>query len=408
MNSLRGISRKIDAVLLLVMVGLCLALILAWNYYQTRKMTGYEKDVFAAELLAYDLPEQAAAILEESISRQPYSEKSLKMRQALADIYMKELHQFEKALAELVFLRTFSLPDAAAIEDNIRYCLNRLGRSYDVDRRKLLAAGENPVANNVASDTVIRIGNRHAVSLEDVHNQLRVMNIDPKSIDKARLDAVVQAMAREKLLHRAAERENVERDPDYIKQIRQFENNLRLKLYLEKHVLREAKISDAELQDFISRNRERFSQPDRVRFSAYAFSDAAAAEIFIRNRQEGAEEEMPPYEVMTDRSEVPIGQLPVEIRSLDFKVAEKIEYFGPMRVNERYLVYQIHSHTQGEKLPAAQIEEFARRSLIEEKQQQLLASRIAELAGKEEMKINEEVLKKEFFPEAKTAEPETK
>ncbi|MDN5280284.1 MAG: hypothetical protein PWR01_4249, partial [Clostridiales bacterium] len=139
MNSLRGISKKIDAILLMVMAGLALSLVLAWNYYQTRKMTGYEKDRFAAELLAYDLPQEAAHVLEESIRMQPYSDKSLKMRRALADIYMKELGQFDKALGELVFIRTFSTDVASETEEDIKFCLNRLGRTYDVDRREMLA-----------------------------------------------------------------------------------------------------------------------------------------------------------------------------------------------------------------------------------------------------------------------------
>jgi len=92
--------------------------------------------------------------------------------------------------------------------------------------------------------------------------------------------------------------------------------------------------------------------------------------------------------------------LPAEIRSLDFKAAKGIEFFGPVRIGQKYLIYQIHAFTQGEKLPAEQVQAFARQSLTEKKQQELLGRKIAELAAKEEMKINDEVIDKAFFGQA--------
>lgn len=402
MNSLRGISKKIDAILLLVMAGLILALVLAWNYYQTRKMTGYEKDLYAAELMAFDLPEKAAAILEESINRQPYSDKSLKMRRALADIYMKELHQFEKALGELVFIRTFADDTASATEDDIRYCLNRLGRSYDVERRRMIDQGVNPVENNVSSATVVRLGNKEAISVAQVRRQLDSMNLTAENIGPEKLEAIVQAMAREKLLLRAAEREQIDRDPAFVEQARQFEENLKLKIYLEKFVLKDMKISEDEVAQFVARNAASFAQSDRVNYSAYAFTDATSAELFLNQKKSGESDQVMPetYEIRADRVEMPVEQLPAEIRSLDFKVAGDIEFFGPMRIGDKYLVYQIHSYTPGKKLPANQVDAYARQSLTEQKQQALLGKKIAELAAKEEMKINEDVIKETFFKKA--------
>lgn len=403
MNSLRGISKKVDAVLLLVMIGLILALMLAWHYYQTRRMTGYEKDRYAAELLAFELPEKAAAILEDSISRQPYSSKSLKMRRALADIYMKELHEFDKALGELVFLRTFSPGTASETENDIRYCLNRLGRTYDVDRRKMLDKGLNPLESSVASDTVVRLGNRAAVSLEQLRHRLRAMNLSEKNVAKEQLDAVVQAMARETLLKRAAEREGIERDPAYIDAIRQIEDNLKLKFYLEKYVLKDMAISDQDVADFVARNAASFTGSDRVKYSAYAFTDATSAEMFLNQKKSGVVEDSlnaESYETLANGLEVTVEHLPAEIRSLDFKAARAIEFFGPVRIGQKYLIYQIHAFTQGEKLPTEQVQAYARQSLTEKKQQELLGRKIAELAAKEEMKINDEVIDKAFFGQA--------
>lgn len=404
MNSLRGISKKTDAILLMVMAGLALSLVLAWNYYQTRRLTGFEKDQFAAELLAYDLPTEAATILEESIRMQPLSDKNLKMRRALADIYMKELNQFEKALGELVFIRTFSPGNASETESDIRYCLNRLGRTYDVERRAMLDNGINPVKNEVTSAAIVRIGNKEAVTVEELKSRLQEMKISEDNIDKQKLEGIVQAMAREKLLYRAADRENLSREQAFINQVRQFESNLKLKSYLERFVFKDLQVTAADISKFISDNAAKFSMPAKVKYSCFAFGDPADAEEFIAYKQNGrisASGSVPtPDEIVASQLELAVSQLPAEIKSLDFEAASSIEFFGPGKIGEKYLVYQIHNFTKEQRIPEEQLKEYARRTVTEQKQQELLARKVSELAAKEEMKINSSVIEEAFFKKA--------
>ncbi|MGM0599946.1 MAG: peptidyl-prolyl cis-trans isomerase [Candidatus Rifleibacteriota bacterium] len=404
MNSLRGISKKINAILIIVMAGLALGLVLAWHYYQTRKLVTVEKDQYAAELLAHDLPGQAVRILEDSISRDPLSEKSLKKRKTLADIYMKELDQYEKALAELVFIRTFAPGNASETESEIRYCLNRLGRTYDVERRQMLAEGINPLKNEVASDTVIRIGNKEALSLADLKNRLQSMNLDSDNLQKSQLDKIVHSIAREKLLKRAAEREKISQSEDFVRQIREFEENLKIKLFLEKNVFSEITVKEAEVDAFIKNNADQFKMPDRVKYSCFAFQNAGQAEFFIEQKEadsafEYAQSASAP-QVIADEIERPVEKLPAEIRSLNFSLADQIGFFGPIKIDDKYLVYQIHSFVPGQKLPPAQVRNYAKQKLTERKQQEILSAAISELAEKEEMKINEEVIKNAFFAQA--------
>jgi hypothetical protein len=402
MNSLRGISKKINALLLMVMAGLALSLVLSWNYYQSRKLTGYEKNTYAAELLAYDLPAEAVNMLEQSISLQPLSEKSLKMRRKLAQIYMNELNQYEKALSELVFIRTFSGKKNEDVEEDIRFCLNRLGRVYDVDRRMMIDDGVNPVKNEVASQTLVRIGNKEAISVDEFRARLREMGIDEKSLDQQRLLALLQALAREKLLHRAADREKISREPEFIDKVREFEENLKLKTYLEKFVFKDMQIPETQIKAFMKNNAEQFKTSARVKYSCYAFATAAVAEEYLRQQERSgpyASEELD-YEVVTHNKELPVDQLPAEIRSLNFSVADAIEFFGPVKIEDRYLVYQIHNYKPAQELPEAQVQEYARKSLTEKRQQELLNSKINELAKKEEMKINDEIVKEVFFKKA--------
>ena len=108
MNNLHTLNRKLDAMLIMVIAVLILGLALSYNYYQSRRTTNTENSEYAADLLAYSLPSEAAKVLEENIRRQPLSQKGLKMRKALAEICMNELNDYDKALAQLVFINHFA------------------------------------------------------------------------------------------------------------------------------------------------------------------------------------------------------------------------------------------------------------------------------------------------------------
>ncbi|PKL39308.1 MAG: hypothetical protein CVV41_21465 [Candidatus Riflebacteria bacterium HGW-Riflebacteria-1] len=275
MNSLRSISRKIDAMLVMIIAGLVLSLALAWNYYQSRRMTYVEKETLAASLLAHGLPSEAASVINEMIQRQPVSNNSLKLRRVLSEVYMNELNDFEKALSELVFIKNFA-PDseiASGSEEAIRYCLNRLGRVYDVERRRLLEAGENPVENTVNAASVVRFGNRHAISIDQVRQKLAQMQ--GRAINKELIEAVVNGMTQELLLARAAERENIKRDSDFIEQVRRYEKNLAINNYLQKKVLTDGSLTEEKQRELMTSEIGRLARLEEMHID----SDLIAKEL---------------------------------------------------------------------------------------------------------------------------------
>lgn len=275
MNSLRSISRKIDAMLIMIIAGLVLSLALAWNYYQSRRMTYVEKETLAASLLAYSLPSEAAAVMNEMIQRQPVSERSLKLRRVLAEVYMNELNDFEKALAELVFINNFAPGSevASGTEDAIRYCLNRLGRVYDVERRRLLEGGENPLENTVNDSSVVRFGNRHAISVDQIRQKLAGMK--KEDLTKNLVESVVNGMAQEMLLARAAERENIKKDSAFIETVRRYEKNLSINHYLQKKVLNADKLTEEKQRELMTAEISRLAQLEEMKID----TDVIAREI---------------------------------------------------------------------------------------------------------------------------------
>ena len=246
MNNLHTLNRKLDAMLIMVIAVLILGLALSYNYYQSRKTTYTENSEFAADLLAYSLPSEAAKVLEENIRRQPLSEKGLKMRKALAEICMNELNDYDKALAQLVFINHFAKDSeiASGTDNQIKYCLNRLGRVYDAERRNMMNEGVNPITNTVGSETVVQLGNKQGISLDELKLRLATMGIASKDMTKETVNNVLHQMTQELLLSRAANRENLKQDPEVIAMLKKLENNVLMSVYLQKYVLKDVKDND--------------------------------------------------------------------------------------------------------------------------------------------------------------------
>ena len=248
MSNIRSLNRKLDAMLIMVIAGLILGIALSYNYYQSRKTTYTENSEYAADLLAYSLPSEAAHVLEENIRRQPLSEKGLKMRKALAEICMNELNDYDKALGQLLYIKRFA-PDSAiasGTDEKINYCLTRLGRVYDAERRNMLKEGVNPIVNTVASDTIVQLGNKHAIGLQEFKLRLAQLGIDSKDLNKETANNVINQMTQELLLSRAANRENLKKDPEVIAKLKILENNFLMSVYLQKFVLKDVNSNDKE------------------------------------------------------------------------------------------------------------------------------------------------------------------
>jgi hypothetical protein len=248
MSNIRTLNRKLDAMLIMVIAVLILGIALSYNYYKSRRTTFSENSEYAADLLAYSLPSEAARVLEENIRRQPLSEKGLKMRKALAEICMNELNDFDKALGQLLYIKRFA-PDSAiasGTEEKINYCLTRLGRVYDAERRNMLNEGINPIVNTVASDTIVQLGNKQAIGLNELKLRLGQIGLSGKDITKENVTNILNQMTQEMLLARAANRENLKKDPEVISMLKKLENNVLMTVYLQKFVFKDVKTDDKE------------------------------------------------------------------------------------------------------------------------------------------------------------------
>jgi hypothetical protein len=400
MQGLRGLTVRIHAILFMTMAGLGLGLVVAWQLYDTRRAEPADRQDYAAELLAHGLPAEAAHVLEEAIRQEPRSARSVRWRRVVADILIDRLGDHEKALAHLVYVRTFEPRLASETEPLIRQCMDRLGRVYDVQRRLLLADGKNPVQSSVGSATVVAFGNEGALSVSDVRRRLIQAGKPVRGAPAEEVRGLVENVAGEMLLQRAARRAGIRQDPEFLAQVRLFEENLALQRYLHDHVLKDVEVDEQALDLYLKQHQAEFSSPARVVFSQFAFVDADSAQAYVV----GATPATAPV-VVVDHANATIDGLPAPLRRIPWETDPVKGTLGPLETGGRWEVFEIHEVVPARRVPPDLARQQARLQLLESKQSGVLREKIAQLARQEDLKILEDVLQREFGPPASGTTP---
>ncbi len=395
MNVMKGFERRINTILLISILLLALSLVLAWERYSERKPGSADRVNYASELLAHGLPFEASGVLQNELENKPVNRETLKLRMVLAEILIDKIGDFEKALSELVFIRLHDPTMASSTENMVQRCMDRLGRVYDVQRRLLLEEGKNPLTSRISSGTAVRFGNEGVISISEVERKLAQLGLPTKNPPQEELNRIVQGMAGEILLRRAAKRANIDRQPQFLEQVKQFETNLILQKYLEEHVLKDVKVDEQALSLFLERNRNLFESPLRVVFSALSFQDEAGAKAYVNGQTPASQPE-----TIADHSNVVVAELPKPLKNIPWETEPVKGSLGPIEVDGKWMVYPIHEVIPATRTPPELAHQQARLKLLEEKQSTQISKILSDLAQKEEMKIIEETIKPHFFSNA--------
>jgi len=400
MNALRTVLTRVNALLLMVLAGLAVGLTLTWDYYGNRRVPTGAGESYAAELLAFGLNNDALVVLQECVAAEPRSARSQRLRLAMAGLYMDRLGDYEKALAELVYVRSVDPGQASATEDRIKRCMDRLGRVYDVQRRIMIEEGKNPMANTVSSSTAVCLGNQQAIQVGEIESRLAQLGLPLKNPPKEALEKLVQGMAGELLLKRASERSGIRKDPRFLEQVRLFEDNLALQRYLEERVLKDVQVDEQALDMYLQQHRPEFDSPLRVVYSAFGFSDELGAQDFLAGKSPATAPRL-----IADKMSAVTGELPSALRGIKWDSDPMKGMLGPVEQDGDWVVYQIHEVVPPRQVPPELARQQARLRLLEQKQSGKLSEAIAELARKEELKILEDVLARNFFPSELASAP---
>lgn len=395
MNGAIGLRSRINAILLLLVGGLALGLFLYWhvegrsgtirNRYDSGK-------AYAAELMAHGLVHEAVAVMETALAAEPATARALAMRRVVADICMDRLGDYEKALAELVFIKSADPAQAASVEAPIRQCLERLGRVYDVQRRLMLETGLNPTLVYATSTTAVRFGNESAISLAEIEQRLLRANIPAKGAPKEVVERAVQELMSERLLRRAAARAGVDRQPVFHEQVKRFEDNLAIMRYLEDHALKDVQVDEQAVSLHLEKYKDRYQAPMRVTYSVFAFPDEASARAYTAGQPAST-----PRTIGDHLSGTP-QELPPALKSIRWESNPPTGLLGPMELEGTWVVYLIHGVDPGSKTPPELARQQARLELLEQKKSTKIAELIANLARQEDVRVIEESIRAAFQP----------
>ena len=396
MQGLKGLQLRVNALLFLLLVSLVLGLSLAWERQHSPQGEPVgDRISYAAELMAHGLNREAAGVLETALERLPPGPEATRYRRVLAELCIEKLGDVERGLSQLVLIRNHDPQQASATEPLVRHCLDRLGRVYDVQRRLLLEKGENPTTNRIGTETVVAFGNEPGISFSELEKRLLQLGLPAKNPPKETVDRVLQNMAGELLLKRAARRSGLDKDSAFLGQIRQFEDSYLLQRYLEENVLKNVVVDEQALNLYLEKNREEFSSPIRVVYSEFAFPDETQARVFL-NGQTPASSPLK----LTDQKNSTVADLPRPLQGIKWEEEKPAGRLGPVEIDKQWIVYEIHEVVPGRQTAPDLARQQARLKLLEQKQSGAVSQVISELARKEELKILQGEIQKRFYGEA--------
>lgn len=403
MNGAIGLRSRINAILLLLVGSMALGLFLYWHAEGrsgTLRSRFESGKAYAAELMAHGLVQEAVSVMESALEAEPGSARALKLRRALADVCMNRLGDYEKALAELVYIKTADPAQAASLEAPIRHCLERLGRVYDVQRRLLLESGLNPTQVHATSTTAVRFGNEAAISVADIEQRLLLEKVPLKGAPKPAIDAALQELLSEKLLRRAARRAGIDRQAKFYDQVRRFEDNLAIMRYLEDHALKDVKVDEQAVSLHLEKHKDRYQSPPRVTYSVFSFPDEASARAYVAGQPASTPQ------VIGDRLSALPQELPAALRSIRWESEPPNGLLGPMELEGKWVVYLIHEVDPGNRNPPELARQQARLELLEQKKSSRISELITELARQEDVRVLDETIQATFLPASAPAAAE--
>lgn len=241
----------------------------------------------ASELLDNKLYQQAIAEYDKIIqSGKIDTKKQANLNYIIGNIYMDNLHDYQKAAARFVKAKVLSPDDELVkkLNKNLVTCFERMGRSLDAQRElDKMTLLEKPEEEKGTRKVVARIGKREITmaDLEDEIQKLRSSVSDQYRDKEKKLEFLRQWVAHE-LFYDAALRKGYDQDKDVIQGAFQMKKQLMINRLLEEEVPSDIQISDSEIKLYYDAHKDDFKDKRVEEVRAQIESE------LIRQRQEEA------------------------------------------------------------------------------------------------------------------------
>lgn len=225
-----------------------------------------------------------------------------------------------------------------------------------------------------------------------------------------------------KLLLSEAAKINVEKDKEFENRLAEIKEQLIIESLLKKKLTSGANISDEDLQKYYETNKEKFRK-DREINTRHVLLKSEEEAKQVRDKLQAGEDfsdlakkySIDPNAKVTG-GEVgfhPKGTLLPEYEAAAFKLTKVGQTSGIVKTQFGYHIIRLEGIKPPQYVPFAEVKDFIKQQLIQEKQKDVLDKYIEELKKSAKITINEELLKDQTpaaapQPESKDAKPEAK
>jgi len=225
-----------------------------------------------------------------------------------------------------------------------------------------------------------------------------------------------------KLLLSEAAKSNIEKDKEFENRLAEIKEQLIIESLLKKKLTSGANISDEDLQKYYEANKEKFRKDREINTRHILLKSEEEAKQ-VRDKLQAGEDfsdlakkySIDPNAKVTG-GEVgfhPKGTLLPEYETAAFKLAKVGQTSGIVKTQFGYHIIRLEGIKPPQYVPFAEVKDFIKQQLIQEKQKDVLDKYIEELKKSAKITINEELLKDQTpaatpQPESKDAKPEAK
>ncbi len=225
------------------------------------------------------------------------------------------------------------------------------------------------------------------ITERDVDDMIRAMGQRGAAYNtKEGREAVLEELIGRRLLLLDAKRNLLERDEEFKAELAKVKDSL-LSSYAADKVMREAKVTDAEVEEYFNAHKSEFVSREKVNVSHILVDDETLCEKIMEDIERGDisfEEAAKRYSSCPSRAnggalgEATRGQFVPEFEDAVFG-AEVGHTIGPVRTQFGYHIIKLNSKTPAGEMKFEEAREALREKLLREKQQKAYKSRINQL-----------------------------